>query len=76
MRTKRGNVVDLGMVGGQLKVRLYKVGADYGLSAAQGYDTATGLGSPGKGFFKSYTLKHDNADNAGPDNSGDDNQQD
>ncbi|RKE19441.1 protease pro-enzyme activation domain-containing protein [Streptomyces sp. TLI_171] len=55
--TKRGNVVDLGVVGGVLKVRLYQIGADYGLSAAKGYDTATGLGSPGKDFFKSFAVK-------------------
>ncbi|WP_280692403.1 MULTISPECIES: S53 family peptidase [unclassified Kitasatospora] len=75
VHTKRGNVVDLGMVGGQLKVRLYKVGADYGLSATKGYDTATGLGSPAKGFFKSFAVKHNSADNLGPDTSGDDNAQ-
>ncbi|MFF2626406.1 protease pro-enzyme activation domain-containing protein [Kitasatospora griseola] len=57
VRTKRGNVVDLGVVNGALKVRLYKIGADFGLSAAGGYDTATGLGSPGKGFFKSFAIK-------------------
>ncbi|MFE1320276.1 protease pro-enzyme activation domain-containing protein [Kitasatospora phosalacinea] len=55
--SKRGNVVDLGVVSGSLRVRLYKIGADYGLSANRGYDTATGLGSPGKNFFKSFTLK-------------------
>ncbi|KDN85080.1 putative peptidase S53 family protein [Kitasatospora cheerisanensis KCTC 2395] len=57
VKTKRGNVVDLGVVNGTLRVRLYKIGADYGLSASSGYDTATGLGSPGKGFFKSFALK-------------------
>ncbi|MFI9269181.1 protease pro-enzyme activation domain-containing protein [Kitasatospora sp. NPDC052896] len=56
VHTKRGNVVDLGVVDGALKVRLYKIGADYGLSASAGYDTATGVGSPGKDFFKSYRL--------------------
>ena len=30
---------DLGMVGGALKVRLYKIGADYGLRAREGYYT-------------------------------------
>ncbi|MFC8722496.1 protease pro-enzyme activation domain-containing protein [Kitasatospora sp. NPDC057198] len=55
--SKRGNVVDLGVVSGSLRVRLYKIGADYGLSANKGYDTATGLGSPGKNFFKSFTIK-------------------
>ncbi|MGW4807715.1 S53 family peptidase [Kitasatospora sp. NPDC004272] len=54
---KRGNVVDLGVVNDSLRVRLYKIGADYGLSAGKGYDTATGLGSPGKDFFKSFALK-------------------
>ncbi|MFJ4678661.1 protease pro-enzyme activation domain-containing protein [Kitasatospora sp. NPDC088783] len=57
VHTKRGNVVDLGVVSGSLRVRLYKIGADYGLSASKGYDTATGLGSPGKDFFKSFTIK-------------------
>ncbi|WP_157536567.1 S53 family peptidase [Kitasatospora mediocidica] len=51
---KLGNVVDLGMVGGALKVRLYKIGSDFGLRAGEGYDTATGLGSPGMGFLKSF----------------------
>ncbi|MFJ1756746.1 protease pro-enzyme activation domain-containing protein [Kitasatospora sp. NPDC088134] len=55
--SKRGNVVDLGIVNNTLKVRLYQIGADYGLSASKGYDTATGLGSPGKNFFKSFALK-------------------
>ncbi|GLW54118.1 S53 family peptidase [Kitasatospora phosalacinea] len=55
--SKRGNVVDLGVVSGSLRVRLYKIGADYGLSANRGYDTATGLGSPGKNFFKSFTIE-------------------
>ncbi|MEZ0024854.1 subtilase family serine protease [Kitasatospora sp. MAP12-15] len=51
---KLGNVVDLGMVGGALKVRLYKIGSDYGLKATPGYDTATGVGSPGADFLKSF----------------------
>ncbi|GAA1272831.1 S53 family peptidase [Kitasatospora nipponensis] len=51
---KLGNVVDLGVVNGALKVRLYKIGADYGLKATEGYDTVTGLGSPNKGFLKSF----------------------
>ncbi|MGW4649589.1 S53 family peptidase [Kitasatospora sp. NPDC004289] len=54
--SKRGNVVDLGTVNGALKVRLYRIGADYGLSAARGYDTATGLGSPGRDFLRSFRL--------------------
>ncbi|GAA2744792.1 S53 family peptidase [Kitasatospora cinereorecta] len=58
VHTKFGNVVDLGMVNGVLKVRLYKVAADYGLSAAKGYDTATGVGTPGKGFFNSFRRHH------------------
>ncbi|MFI9784832.1 protease pro-enzyme activation domain-containing protein [Kitasatospora sp. NPDC051984] len=57
VNTKRGNVVDLGVINNTLRVRLYKIGADYGLSASSGYDTATGLGSPGKGFFKSFAIK-------------------
>ncbi|MFE9422216.1 protease pro-enzyme activation domain-containing protein [Kitasatospora sp. NPDC006697] len=56
VHTKRGNVVDLGTVNGVLKVRLYKIGADQGLAAAKGYDTATGVGTPGTGFFKSFEL--------------------
>ncbi|MCX4748595.1 S53 family peptidase [Kitasatospora sp. NBC_01287] len=55
---KLGNVVDLGMVGGALKVRLYKIGSDFGLKATEGYDTATGLGSPGKDFLKSFATKN------------------
>ncbi|GAA2130696.1 S53 family peptidase [Kitasatospora kazusensis] len=60
VHNKFGNVVDLGMVGGALKVRLYKIGADYGLTATKGYDTATGVGTPdGRYFFKSFQLpKH------------------
>ncbi|WAL72133.1 S53 family peptidase [Kitasatospora sp. YST-16] len=57
VHTKRGNVVDLGVVNNTLRVRLYKIGADFGLSADRGYDTATGLGSPGKDFFKSFAIK-------------------
>ncbi|MDH6140755.1 MULTISPECIES: S53 family peptidase [Kitasatospora] len=66
VHTARGNVVDLGTVGGQLKVRLYKIGADQGLAAAKGYDTATGVGSPGTGFFKSFGLhgNHGQDDNS------------
>ncbi|GAA1954881.1 S53 family peptidase [Kitasatospora viridis] len=73
VHTKRGNVVDLGTVNGQLRVRLYKLGADQGLSAAKGYDTATGVGTPGTGFFKSFALHlgGHQADNA----QGDDNSQ-
>ncbi|MFD9129764.1 protease pro-enzyme activation domain-containing protein [Kitasatospora sp. NPDC059571] len=56
VHNKFGNVVDLGTVGGVLKVRLYKVAADYGLSAKRGYDTATGVGTPGKDFFDSFRL--------------------
>ncbi|MEW1912097.1 S53 family peptidase [Kitasatospora sp. NPDC085895] len=58
VHNKFGNVVDLGLVGGALKVRLYKIAADYGLSAAKGYDTATGVGTPGKDFFNSFRLPH------------------
>lgn len=58
VHTPFGNVVDLGMIGGQLKVRLYKVGADYGLTASKGYDTATGVGTPnGVDYFKSFQLR-------------------
>ncbi|MGE7432454.1 S53 family peptidase [Kitasatospora sp. NPDC001175] len=61
VRTPRGNVVDLGMVGGSLKVRLYKIGADYGLTAKKGYDTATGVGTPnGADYFKSFKLPRKN----------------
>ncbi len=56
VHTKLGNVVDLGTVNGVLKVRLYKLASDFGLHATAGYDTATGVGSPGKDFFKSYRL--------------------
>jgi subtilase family serine protease len=58
VHNKFGNVVDLGVIGGSLRVRLYKVAADYGLSAKRGYDTATGVGTPGKGFFDSFRLGH------------------
>ncbi|MER8184069.1 S53 family peptidase [Kitasatospora sp. NPDC094015] len=56
VHTKFGNVVDLGVVSGSLRVRLYKLAADYGLKATCGYDTATGVGTPGKDFFKSFKL--------------------
>ncbi|MFB7662410.1 protease pro-enzyme activation domain-containing protein [Kitasatospora sp. NPDC056138] len=57
VHTPFGNVVDLGMVGGQLKVRLYKIGADYGLNTSKGYDTATGVGTPnGADYFASFKL--------------------
>lgn len=60
VHNKFGNVVDLGMVGNVFKVRLYKIAADYGLTAGKGYDTATGVGTPdGRYFFKSFQLpKH------------------
>ncbi|WP_441245758.1 S53 family peptidase [Kitasatospora sp. McL0602] len=59
VHNKFGNVVDLGTVNNVLKVRLYKVASDFGLSAGQGYDTATGVGSPdGRYFFKSFAYKH------------------
>jgi subtilase family serine protease len=51
---KRGNVVDLGIVSGSLRVRLYRIGEDYGLKATAGYDTATGVGSPAKGYLSSF----------------------
>ncbi|WP_371481122.1 protease pro-enzyme activation domain-containing protein [Kitasatospora sp. NBC_00315] len=57
VHNKFGNVVDLGTVGGVLKVRLYKVAADYGLKATAGYDTATGVGTPGRDFFASFRLR-------------------
>ncbi|WP_371497465.1 S53 family peptidase [Kitasatospora sp. NBC_00374] len=56
VHTKFGNVVDLGVVGGTLRVRLYKLAADYGLKATCGYDTATGVGTPGRDFFSSFRL--------------------
>ncbi|WP_033822820.1 protease pro-enzyme activation domain-containing protein, partial [Kitasatospora sp. MBT63] len=56
VHTKFGNVVDLGVVSGSLRVRLYKLASDYGLKATCGYDTATGVGTPGKDFFKSFKL--------------------
>ncbi|MEV4611874.1 S53 family peptidase [Kitasatospora sp. NPDC049258] len=56
VHTKFGNVVDLGVVSGSLRVRLYKLAADYGLKATCGYDTATGVGTPGKDYFKSFKL--------------------
>ncbi|MFG2818941.1 protease pro-enzyme activation domain-containing protein [Kitasatospora sp. NPDC048365] len=52
VHTKLGNVVDLGEVNGVLKVRLYRIASDYGLTATRGYDTATGLGTPATGFFR------------------------
>ncbi|MEV4559355.1 S53 family peptidase [Kitasatospora sp. NPDC049285] len=57
VHNKFGNVVDLGTVNGVLKVRLYKIASDFGLKATDGYDTATGLGSPGRNFFKSFHIK-------------------
>jgi subtilase family serine protease len=56
VHNKFGNVVDLGATNGVLKVRLYKVAADYGLTATKGYDTATGVGTPGRDFFRSFLL--------------------
>lgn len=51
---KRGNVADFGIIGGSLRVRLYKLGEDYGLKATRGYDTATGVGSPSLNYLDSY----------------------
>ncbi|MFF4649520.1 protease pro-enzyme activation domain-containing protein [Streptomyces sp. NPDC001380] len=54
VHAKLGNVVDLGVVDGSLRVRLYRIGADFGLRAVRGYDTATGVGSPAKDYLTSY----------------------
>jgi hypothetical protein len=48
-------VLDLGLNDdGTRKVRLYELGQDHGLSAAAGYDRATGIGSPRLEFLKSF----------------------
>ena len=39
---------------GSLRIRLYQIGADYGLTPASGYDTATGLGSPTARYLLSF----------------------
>lgn len=54
VNVKLGNVLDLGVVDGSLRVRLYKIGQDYGLKATRGYDTATGVGSPARDYLRSY----------------------
>ncbi|WP_377270967.1 protease pro-enzyme activation domain-containing protein [Peterkaempfera sp. SMS 1(5)a] len=54
VHVKTGNVVDLGTVDGTLRVRLYRIAQDYGLTAARGYDTATGVGSPTADYLRSY----------------------
>jgi subtilase family serine protease len=40
---------------GSLRIRLYQIGADYGLTPARGYDTATGLGSPTAQYLLSFS---------------------
>ncbi|MEY9903944.1 subtilase family serine protease [Catenulispora sp. MAP12-49] len=47
-------VVDHGMFGAVHEARLFKLGADHGLRARRGYDTATGLGSPTAAYITSY----------------------
>ena len=47
-------VVDDGMFGDVHEARLFKLGADHGLSARKGYDTATGLGSPTAAYINSF----------------------
>jgi hypothetical protein len=47
-------VVDHGMFGDVHEARLFKLGADHGLSARKGYDTATGLGSPTAAYINSF----------------------
>jgi subtilase family serine protease len=54
-RTVLSDVVDLpGNSDGTLRIRLYQIGADYGLKATPGYDDATGLGSPTARFLQSF----------------------
>ena len=43
---------------GSLRIRLYKIGDDYGLNPSRGYDTATGLGSPTSQYLRSFTRGH------------------
>ncbi|NUR30151.1 MAG: hypothetical protein HOV83_30585, partial [Catenulispora sp.] len=47
-------VVDHGTTDGMHEARLYRLGADHGLSAGAGYDVATGLGSVTADYFASY----------------------
>jgi subtilase family serine protease len=47
-------VVDHGTTDGAREARLYRLGADHGLSAGVGYDVATGLGSVTAEYFASY----------------------
>jgi subtilase family serine protease len=47
-------VVDHGVFGDVHEVCLFKLGADHGLSARKGYDTATGLGSPTAAYITSF----------------------
>lgn len=47
-------VVDHGMFGDVHEAHLFKLGADHGLSARRGYDTATGLGSPTAAYINSF----------------------
>ena len=47
-------VVDHGTFGAVHEAHLFKLGADHGLSARKGYDTATGLGSPTAAYITSF----------------------
>lgn len=47
-------VVDHGKYGAVREARLFKLGADHGLNAREGYDTATGLGAPTAAYITSY----------------------
>lgn len=48
-------ILDLGLnADGSRRVRDYALGQDYGLTAAHGFDNATGLGSPNALFLESF----------------------
>ncbi|MEV6005978.1 S53 family peptidase [Streptomyces sp. NPDC051976] len=52
--TPLSSIVDFGVVGGALKVRLVAFGQDTSLNAVRGFDNATGVGSPTATYLNSF----------------------
>ncbi len=53
-KTPLSNVADFGTVNGVLNVKLVAFGQDTSLNAVQGYDNATGVGSPNLNYLRSF----------------------
>lgn len=53
-QTPLSNVADLGVVNGNLSIRMVAFGQDTSLNAVKGYDDATGVGSPTANYLDSF----------------------